>query len=88
MRLEVFRRIRPAVHSDELCSKHELVSYTSLVVDRSAASTLNRYLAKRRIESDFFHDIASYLYQFYSGDTDFKRYVTPLGFSFGADYFQ
>ena len=71
-----------------VCSNKELISYASLTVDRSVAETLNGYSAKYRIGSDFFLDIAAHLYKFYPGEKDFKRYVTPLGFSFGTDCFQ
>ena len=45
-------------------------------------------LAKHKIGSEYFKDIAVYLCDKYTGQNDFKRYVTQLSPLSGADYFQ
>ena len=40
------------------------------------------------IGGDYFKDLAPHLCKFYSGETDFKGYITLLSFSFYTEYFQ
>jgi hypothetical protein len=70
------------------CSDKELGHYISLVFRLSAESALARGPIRYKAGPLYFKEIAEYLCKSYSKGTNFKWYVTLIGLSLGADYFQ
>ena len=70
----------------EVIDDNEIRHYVSMV--DLGWSGLDRGPIKFRFGSDFFSFIASHLYTSFHPNPEFARYVSPLGPTLDADYFQ